>query len=83
MLPLPSQVGAMASASSTAAPELLAAWASAVGARAGTALLGGVSNLVDGTASSLSAPPGDPLQLVFVQFAPMWPCGFVHWGWSK
>lgn len=60
MLPLPSQVGAMASSSATAAPELLAGWASAVGARAGTALLGGVSNLVDGTASSISAPPGDP-----------------------
>ena len=58
---VPSQSEAMAAASATAASELLAAWANAVAARAGTALLGGVSDLVDASANSLNAPPGPPL----------------------
>ena len=51
---------ATTSASAGQAVALLAAWAGAVAQRAGTALIGGVREVVEVTATSLEAPPGVP-----------------------
>ena len=54
-----------ASASPASAVAVLAAWAAAVGARAGTALVGGAGVLQEATATTLQPMPGPGLLPVF------------------